>query len=499
MSNEIAESEEGRSRETAFMNRLISYPHLLENILGDLSCMTLSQAAQVSPQSKEILSTSEFWWKKWQRNTAAWSMWNMLAARLKYEEPELFRRIERRDVSAYREACNYVEQTIHHIFRCAIKSHDFYDLMFILTEAPMRFFLLALIRVDENNIYIGYPNGDIEIVNRWIKSIRNFLPSRNSDVLLHDLQFNHRLLVTMFNNGHIVVYDKEKLEQIQIINDSENNVIFHGGFCLVGDKLISLAPSRSGKWLWINIRRWDDSTAQFSSRIQKTAGIKYHVLTILRRVYSDGKLLIVDADQLKTRIIKVLDLMSLEVVRQLNCFYYPESSHYINQEYYGGVIVFENVTAEGRHYLAAWNVEEDTIEPITNHPAFIEGDRISYSAAVNHHSDYQFFIRQCNKTLELYVFHMKSRAFNKNVLKRLDSSSISNYKFVLGRANISTGLHFTAVTATGDSRGMKHFYRSFTPSCGFEKVSYRKDFFYFDGVQFIFMARGGLNIVDFDV
>ena len=495
MSNEIANSENDCSEKLALIDGLLNHPHLIEHICYGLSCKTLSECEKVSPVWNQMLYTLSIWRKKWKMNTTVSTRWRMLSTRLQHTRPALFYRMKEGDISSYQEACNYVEQNIRQIFHCSIKSHTFYDLKHDWIDERSSTRGSALGHVDDRNIYFGRSDGAIEIVNRWTGSFVNRLVSPFHFASLRDFQLNDKFLISMFTNGKIVVYDLASLQMIQSICDFQTGYRRFGGFCLVNDNLVNLVSSKDGKSVLINRRQWNPSTGKFGPEIKNSIVNEYRRITFFKKVYSDGKFLILDTEQMWERIIQVFDLESLQMVRQLSCSCRYSSSHFIKSEYCNGEIVVENVSPKGEHYLEAWNVEKNVVRPITNHPMFRKNDKMSYSAVMNQHSNCRILIRQCDQILKLHAFELEDKRCGETRLKR--RPNYSDFKCKLNLMKNNERLVFTAVSEDNSSIP-KHFHQHIPIAPRLRNEDYYS-FFYFDGVQFIFICFGGLNIVNFDV
>ena len=377
------------------LSRLNEYPHLLDQILISLNHSAVSTAESVSlPWKRMIHHHINVWKKKWNKNLALSSLWKILAARMEYCHPELFDEIKRGELSIYRQACDYMDQNVRAVLECHLENYPSYP--------GFRIFNNATFKVDERYVYIATGEG-IMVINRWTRQLMKQLDFFDEKTLTDLQKSGQYLVVKSFIGGIVIIYDTETCMRIQTVSDHTEDFRFSSDFYLRWDCLVNATMSKDKRSLMINLRRLNPATGVFGPHIEKTTVIRLDSLCWGKEICFDEKYLVVDMDSedFSARIIKVYDMESFELIRERT--FAHSSNIVIKRECHDGVIVVLMGTDDTGRYLAAWNLENDLIQPIIefSSPLFENGIQQSddtpptcqvYSGAVDYNSGYQFVV-----------------------------------------------------------------------------------------------------------
>lgn len=390
-SSEVKKNEKNR---TDVLSRLDGYPHLLKQIFIGLHYRTLLEAEKVSSSWKQIVSTPDIWKSKWDRNQKVSPIWKILTTRMKYVNPKLFKRVKERDDFIYRHAYDYVEQNIQQIGKLSVDIHH----PFIKKGTNWGFLPFC---VNKKNVYIS-DGRYLVVVNRWTKTLKTVKLDLSVLDRVCDMQLNNQFLAIELLNGRIILYNIKTYKRYQAIKDRTPNFPLHIGFCLGSGILATLYSSNDTQSLKINVRGWNSSVGKFGPDIEKVIYLPYEFqlgyagLSFKDKIYLDDKFLIVDVLDwtISRRIITVFDRKSLQQIRQRTFSFEYMKRYKIKKECCNGVIIVEMGYSEKGPGFAAWNIEEDTIQKITNLPTLsVNSD--SYVASMNHNPNYVFIF---NKT-----------------------------------------------------------------------------------------------------
>ena len=366
------------------LTRLKACPHLLEQIFAVLNHSGMSNAESVCLPWKRMIHDHYItvWKKKWDRNMALSSFWKTLAARMEYCNQELFDRIKRGELSIYRRACDYMDQKIKRIGKRRVMLQHFFI-------QPERMFCLFSFRVSERYLYLGLPH-IILIINRWTRQLVNQLDIHNFTA--SDVQLSDRHIGVKLHQGDIVIFDIHTHEQLQMVNNNNESFPCFCDFRFWGDLLVYLVLSDSRNSFTINLRRFNPTTQLFSPEIERMTVLYFDFEVWSYEIYLDENRLFVDvySEHEWGRIITVFDLGSLELIRQRTFSSSPRFG--IKRECNSGVVIVETVSADNETCLGAWNVEKDTVQPISS-PLVGATFNYSYTAAMNLNPNYQFVIR----------------------------------------------------------------------------------------------------------
>ena len=434
---------------TDVLNRLKEFPHLLEEIFMTLNIATLLQVECTTPLVLQMTPTS-IWERIWQRNVMVSPTWKLLTARLEHTDPQLFIGMKKGSICSFRRACCRVQQSIEQILRYDVK--DQYQLGQFATNAGFQ--------VDERNVYV-YCGSKITVINRWTRQIVKEL---YLDCIVHDMLVRDGFIFLEFYDSRLSIFDIHSYKEIQTLRVT-NDYPFLEGICFQHGFLAVVTMSRNMKSLMVTTRRWNASTKQFGPDIENSTIIEnfgFGLWMWTTRAYLDHKFLIIDtyrADR-SMRVTKVMDAKSLKQLTQRTFNTAHIFSDTIKEECHNGVMIVQNDSKEGC-YLAAWDVEKDTIQPISNLPQLSKEHIIIASAAVAINPNCQFMLSV--RHFEPVNFHVLSV----EEWRRVD-----------------------------DSLALKDFNSEIGPH-QIKEWSWRKDPFYFDGVQLLWCGGDYLNVIDF--
>ena len=229
----------------------------------------------------------------------------------------------------------------------------------------------------------------IRIYNRWTRQlIKDFVfPSK----MVLDMQLNERFLVVherTDDKNQIYVYDVQKLEHIQTI-ETENVDFFE--FALGSDILfIYTWPWPREHWMF-QVHRWNPSTARFVRDTETEVRLKVNILSSLRDIYVDDKYVIFNfkIGKDRRRLVQVYSLETMQLVRERQFDFLGTNW----KEYHDGGIVVRTKTADGQPCVALWDVDKDTVKPMTDHPIRFDG---SFAMA---HPPFQIVISESRRLL----------------------------------------------------------------------------------------------------
>lgn len=442
------------------VRQLEEVAHISDQVFSASSCTTPLEAEKVSSLSNQIISMANIWRKR-RENAIVSPTWRALFTLMEHTRPELFERMEADDALANREASNYLEQKMQQILHGEIKIDHIYQLPDDRNRSLIFTGDITVFRVNETNIYIG-AHEKIIVCNRWTGQLVRQLNLPRQRVC--DLQLNERVLVVSLATGSIAVYHLATLQFIQMINDQTcpfSYYAYESGFYLGSEILVNLAKLEDGRSLVINVRQWDPVADQFGRRIEKTAVVHFGLEIDRAEVYSDANYLIVDVKTIRKRVIKILDVKSLNQTAQKSwqLFRYPAA---IKKEVHDGVVVLRNVSNESNTELVTWNLADDTVQLISDSLSHCSHD-LFYSAAVNNNAEHQFMIFRDAHSKQFYfsVFPVEGRR------------------------------------PTSNPPLLKHVSKSDLPISDVENHMNKERVLYFDGVQFITVNFNVLIIVDF--
>ena len=457
------------------VTELIGYPHILTDIFSAVSHETLVAAEEVSPSWKNIISLPSIWRNRWMKATSTTTVsptWKVLATRMEHRQVELLNRIKGGDCSAYQEAVNYIEGNIRQILDCSVQSSRVFTMPW--HNCFMRY---SLVKVDHRYIYIGFPNGMIKIINRWTRDIVHNLNPPGSDLTnICGLQLSDRHLATKFNNGTIVIYNRRTFQIVQTIREQFYAPYRYdcGGFNMTNDTLVNVTKSKVHLSMMITLRKFNDATGVFGPDTENTVSVDFQQYPIDMLAYFSENYIIAEAlfaekeSDYFERTVQVFDTKSLEVVRQRSFNESCNSFASIKKECIGGTIVAFDAA---KQRLVAWNLEDDTVQPIMDHPEFSEKDVFIHSAAIDHRSDYQLIISRRNGKIEFNICSIAGRRCIENCsLKKVQSKTFDENSSMKMMKILKNHLD----------------YSSCNKNC------------YFDGVQLIFKGKRGLHIFEFN-
>ena len=394
------------TRRVDIISQLERVPNVLEEIFLHLDIATVCECVIVSTTWKRLI-TSRSLWKNlflWREHLRVSSTWRTFSARMEYSQPQLWNRMKIGDSSSYREACQYVQGNIQQIPQFTVKDFNF-QVLPNRTCKPM----VTNIRLNEKHVFIGGDSG-VRIFNRWTRELvkvfhRNF-------GFVNDMQLNERFLVVQFTK-RIDVYDVQKLVHIQPLENKKNKKNFdflETKFVQGLDHRIVVISNTSMNPtnLMFEVHRWNLSAARFFRDPGTEHRLKVDDLSIFPHVYLhvDEKYLIVDfpADNKPGKADRRIKVLSLETMQLVIERQFVDYGNRIRSEYHDGGIVVKTCTTDGQPYVALWDVDKDTVQPIADHPSQFED-----SFAMAHHpfqivlekkedSQQLLLVRRCERT-----------------------------------------------------------------------------------------------------
>jgi len=387
------------------LSQLRKFPHLLEKIFTALSYKSILEAEKVSPLWEEMLSRSNVWEKLWRHSPTR----EILATRLQYLQPELFERVVKGDV---RPAVKYVEENIEQILDLSIKSHC------SIKSSGWNVFKM---RVNAKHVYIATYE-KIIIVHRWTKQLIKEMSSIvESHYCIYDIQLTKLYFVVKLYDGLILIYNLETYELVQTFNDRIDGRSPAHKFGIGGNILVNLQSSEDKRYLFINFRRFNPSTNKFNTWVEKRIRARFmsQINPYDVEIYFDGKYAIIDVyckdlSGNPSRVIIAVSLNLMEVVGKRRFPRMTENHDIIKRECHNSIILVENTSADGA-FLAAWNLEKNTVEPVHNPYSIIREGRIIFSAAMSCNPSCQFILYiSDDDNVNMNVFSVEGRGHGKN-------------------------------------------------------------------------------------
>ena len=302
-----------------------------------------------------------------------------LFARLKYVKPELFDELKKGNLSSYRLARRYIQQNIQQILRFNVWNQSVYK---TINSCDC-----VVFKVDENLLYIASGDKMISILNRWTRRIVKQLTFES---WVTDLQLNDRFLVTKQMNNVVKVFDLKRFNLVQTLIDKTVDNWPFSRLSLGRDLLVVWETAPNLTSFTANIQRLSSSTGIFDPNIEKKIVINTDSVITSGQVYFSNKSLILDVEcGNDSRIISVVDMKSLETVEERT---FRSSFYKVKRECINDVIIVE--CDSHQNPFVAWNVVENTMQPIFNLPSLIEESFLFYSFSVTHNPNYQIVLRK---------------------------------------------------------------------------------------------------------
>ena len=461
----IKKTDKERARKDV-LNRLRRCPHLVECIFEDLEPSSILKTAKVSPLWKEIITENSIWERTWERMLTTSQTWKLLATRLEYTKPKLWIETEGLCDINYQLVFQYVEQNIKEISQWAEKHKlkNRQHIYFPMISKESEYFCHSIFpnfKVHNENVFI-YDGGKVVIFNRWTKQIVEVLDFRNR-YQIGNLHLADGLLGVHFLYHKIVIYDLSNFKEIQTLPDSYEVVGLSRNF-LATLRYITIDWPFDGA---LELRRWDPSTRQFSTHVEKTFYIDFGHRWHNFKIYFDRHFLILDGfEDCRIRRIIVYDLNTMKQTKYRTFTDDDNPSiDSVKQESHNGVIIVPydyDMVRYGEGYgtrFAAWNFETDTIQPITNFPSICQlADSQFITAAVPHNANYQWVIEiiEGKKNIRIHVFATEGWRCDSNPLVMKKTSKSLRCK----------------------------------------EIRLKQDNCYFDGLQFLWSLPQNINLID---
>jgi len=367
------------------ISQLEGVSHVLEEIFFHVDVATVCESVKVSTTWKRLInSLGVFVWKK---NLKMSPTWRTLAVRMEHLQPQLWDRMNKGDASSYREACRYVEDNIRQISQSATKNFNFKAVH--KGEA-------TFIRMNDKYVFFG-ARSKVVILNRWTRQpVKDFVCCGG----VYNMQLNERFLVVQLTD-EMVIYDVQRLERIQTLGRREPH--YRMIFGLGSDVIFIGEPHYNAKFglgsvvnfigkppfLWqqpndykFEVHRWNASAARFVRDTETEDRLKViDAYNAFMYIYVDDKYLILDFDigVDNSRLIKVFSLETMQLLRERK-FDFMLSKR-IRKEYHDGGIVVRTLPTDGQpSCVALWDVDKDTVQPISDHP-----NQFFHSFTMTHH------------------------------------------------------------------------------------------------------------------
>jgi len=143
-------------------------------------------------------------------------------------------------------------------------------------------------------------------------------------------------------------------------------------FGLRSDVIFICEQRQQSNDLKVDVHRWCASAARFVRDTETVDRLKViDVDRPFRCIYVDDKYLIIDFDNRmdNSRLIKVFSLETMQLLRERNFYRDLSGRNAIWNEYHDGGIVVWTLPTDGQpSCVALWDVDKNTVQPITDHP-----------------------------------------------------------------------------------------------------------------------------------
>jgi len=172
-------------------------------------------------------------------------------------------------------------------------------------------------------------------------------------------------------------------------------------FCLGSDVIFICAQESQSKDYKFDVHRWCASAARFVRDTDTEDRLKVtSVYNAYIDVYVDDKYLIINFNYWVngSRLIKVFCLETMQLLRERKFYSILSSRYKIWNEYHdGGIVVWTRQIGRRSSCVALWDVDKDTVQPITDHP-----NQFLHSFTMTHHP-FQIVVQKEKKSTQLLL------------------------------------------------------------------------------------------------
>jgi len=381
------------------ISQLNGAPHVVERIFSSLNFESFNTLSELCTQ----LEVPTIWRERWQRYTRVSPTWKMISIQMKYTSPQLFTEMEKGEVSAYQEAYQHVQKQIQRISQLNFRGRIHHSLNIKIENFNLLF------KVNERNLYLGCPDGNIRIFNRWTRELVGVsrIQSNRSSCLIN-LQLDEKVLVAKLSCGMIKVFDLASMQEIQTFNDEIPEYLGYcpdTPVCLENGVLVNPVLSYVNPRGFLFIHKWNPTMHQFDL-ISETVAVNFRgsILDLdYLYVYLTEKHLVVDFSVGK-RMIQVFKIGSWELMRERVS---PNLAG-IKNECHDGVVVVHYTHKIGKvnkRLLGAWHIDEDVIHPLAE---LTKKAKDQLTLAVRNHP-HQIIINRKTNAMRVYAVESRQR------------------------------------------------------------------------------------------
>ena len=212
---------------------------------------------------------------------------------------------------------------------------------------------------------------EIRVFNRWSLTPVGCY-SLGTEMGIKDIQVNNRVIVILLDRKLLKVLDAETLDEIQAIDATRTipEAVNSSNHCcyLFGDFLhhtIEFEKEFSRGDFFVNVKtyQFNKSSGHFEAIQERTFPFSsYH------RMYFDDRYCIFEKAKFsRGHLVRKFEVRCINTMKRIRGREFQE--YYIPQEYNDGVIAVDTYEdAYGKPSVIVWDVHNNTVRPLTNHP-----------------------------------------------------------------------------------------------------------------------------------
>ena len=452
------------------------YPHIIEEIFGQLVDEKTCPKVQKIPQWEEALLT--VWKNRWRRNVEQIPLWKALSSRAENNELYFTNKSNHLDTDYYRKLYRHITDSLRKIetnFKnglCqepqTITIHFSKDKTNVLSQRRSVPDKINHVRVNHKHLFIVLQvqrEYEIKALNRW--TLTSVGCQYKLRLHIKDIQVNSRVVVIQCgwdSNSVLRVLDADTIGEIQLIdenlNDDEpliNSEMINSCFNLTEDLLyhavIHAKDTDENTFLvTITSYRFLTSVGRFETLLEQ----KFEFQSV-SGFFSDPKMYVDDRyvifewitekrfqchRQIQVRCRKTMELVHERKFRE---------NLYIKREYKDGLIVTELKNAIGKRCVVVWDVHKNKIRPIAGHSS--DHLMVNISSSMTYFTNYQaLFFHEDQFKVQL-IDKMKKKVSLKTIFSLLKRTVLNFDPFNLLR--VDRLLYCDGIQAIGTYRSAR--------------------------------------------